>query len=214
MQFYLDTADADATKRLLGTGLFTGVTSNPVILQAAGLSAATAQTFYDTAVGAGARKVFLQTFGGGFDAMLAQGLRYRELGSEVVVKVPCTAAGLAVAGRLEQQGIPVLLTAVHDAKQTLGAMAAGATFVTPYLSEMYAAGRDGTDQVLSMLKILRVNPGKTSLLMAGFHDIATMVTLAEAGMQHLTITPEIADKLFAQPETEAMGAFFDKAACI
>jgi len=211
MKIYLDTADPAATQRLLGTGLFSGVTCNPVILKSAGLTPATARRFYDTAVGAGAQQVFLQTFGGRVDAMLAQGLRYRELGPEIVVKVPCTVTGLAVAFRLEQQRVPALLAAVHDAKQTLGAMAAGASYVAPYLSEMYAAGRHDTEQVLSMLRMLRADPGKTELVMAGFQDISTMVTLAEAGMQYMSITPAIADMLFAQPETEAISAFFDEA---
>lgn len=211
MKLYLDTADARLIERHLATGLFTGVTCNPVILKAAGLGPATAGKFYDCAVAAGAQQVFLQTFGATVEDQLSQALRYRELGPEIVVKVVCSATGAAVGARLERQGIPVLLTAVHDAKQTITALAAGATFVTPYLSEIYAAGRDGTAQVLSMLRILRASQGKTKLLMAGLHDIATMVRLAEAGMDYLTITPALADRLFAQPETEAAAAFFEQA---
>ncbi|MFV0334152.1 MAG: transaldolase family protein [Tropicimonas sp.] len=211
MKLYLDTADAKQIERHLATGLFSGVTCNPVILKAAGLTPDTAHVLYNQATAAGAEQVFLQTFGATFEDQLAQGLRYRELGPEVVVKVVCTGTGLAVARRLESQGVTTLLTAIHDAKQTLSAMAAGATYVAPYLSEMYASGRDGIAQVLSMLKMLKAEHSRTTLVMAGFHDIPTMVTLAEAGMEYLTITPAIADTLFAQPETEAMAAFFDQA---
>lgn len=211
MKLYLDTADPIQIDRHLSSGLFSGVTCNPIILKAAGLTPDTAGELYDRAVGAGAQEVFLQTFGATAKAQIDQAMRYRDLGPEIVVKVVCSTMGATVAARLEKQGIPALLTAVHDAKQTLTAMAANATYVTPYLSEMYATGRDGTAQVVSMLRILRAATTRTKLVMAGFHDVPTIVRLAEAGMELLTITPAVADMLFAQPETEAMGQFFDQA---
>lgn len=211
MHLLLDTADPAATRRFLGTGLFRGVTCNPAILLAAGLGADAPRKYYDTAKEAGAERVFIQTVGADFDAQVDLAQRYRAFGDDVVIKVVATATGLAVASALERQGVTCLLTAVHDSKQTIGAMASGATYVTPYLSEMYAAGRDGIAQVLSMMAILRAVPSRTSLIMAGLNDMSTFVTLAEAGMDKVTITPAFADKLFAQPETEAMAAFFDRA---
>src|SRR5215471_13348286 len=170
MKIYLDTADVAQIERLLATKLFSGVTSNPAILKAAGLGPSTAK-LYACATTAGAKEVFLQTFGQSVDEQVQQALRYRTLGPEVVIKVVCTEIGATVCAKLEQQGVPVLLTAVHDAKQTITAMAAGATYVTPYLSEIYRAGRDGWEHVVTMQRILRAAETKTRLLMAGFHDI-------------------------------------------
>ena len=208
MKIYLDTAEAGQIERLLATNLFSGVTSNPAILKAAGLGPSTAQKFFARAVAAGAKEVFLQTFGQSVDEQIQQALRYRILGPEVVIKVVSTKIGATVCANLEQQGVPVLLTAVHDAKQTITAMAAGATYVTPYLSEMYRSGRDGWEEVVTMQRILRAAETKTRLLMAGFHDIATLVKVAEEGVRFVTMTPDIADTLFAQRETEAMEAYF------
>jgi transaldolase len=210
MKIYLDTADAGQSERLLATNLFSGVTSNPAILKAAGLGPSTAQKFYACAVAAGAKEVFLQTFGQSVNEQVRQALRYRALGPEVVIKVVCTEIGATVCANLEQQGVTVLLTAIHDAKQTITAMAAGATYVTPYLSEMYRAGCDGWDQVVTMQRILRAAETKTRLLMAGFHDIATLVKVAGEGVKFVTMTPDIADALFAQEQTEAMACYFGR----
>jgi len=46
--------------------------------------------------------------------------------------------------------------------------------------------------------------------MAGFHDIATLVKIAEEGVRFATMTPDIADALFAQEQTEAMGSYFEQ----
>ena len=210
MKIYLDTADVAQIERLLATNLFSGVTSNPAILKSAGLGPSTAQKFYACAVAAGAKEIFLQTFGQSADEQVQQALRYRTLGPEVVIKVVSTRIGATVCASLEQQGVPVLLTAVHDAKQTITAMAAGATYVTPYLSEMYRAGLDGWGQIVTMQRILRAAETKTRLLMAGFHDIATLVKMAEEGVRFATMTPDIADALFAQEQTEAMGSYFEQ----
>jgi len=211
MKIYLDTADAEQIERLLATNLFSGVTSNPAILKAAGLGPRTAQKFYACAVAAGAKEVFLQTFGQSVNEQVQQALRYRALGPEVVIKAVCTRIGATVCASLEEQGVPVLLTAVHDAKQTITAMAAGATYVTPYLSETYRAGSDGWEQVVTIQRILRAAETKTRLLMAGFHDIATLVKVAEEGVRFVTMTPDIADALFAQDQTEAMASYFERA---
>src|SRR5215472_13864325 len=83
MKIYLDTADVAQIERLLATNLFSGVTSNPAILKAAGLGPSTAQKFYACAVAAGAKEIFLQTFGQSADEQVRQALHYRSLGPEV-----------------------------------------------------------------------------------------------------------------------------------
>lgn len=209
MKLYLDTADSKQIERHLATGLFSGVTCNPAILKAAGLTPDTARTLYDRVIGAGGQELYLQTFGSGAQAQIDQAMRYRDLGEEVVVKVVCSRAGATICAQLEQQGVRVLLTAVHDAKQAITAIAAGASFVTPYLSEMFKTGRDGTDQVLTMLRILRSKPTRTKLFMAGLSDIASTIRMAEEGVEYLTMTPSLADALFEQPETDAMAEYFE-----
>ena len=126
MRLYLDTADRSAIESLLSTGLFTGVTTNPIILKTAGLDASRAGDVYRCAVTAGAREVFFQTFGGSVRDQIEQGLRYRELGPEVIVKVVASRIGATACAALSAQGVPTLLTALHSAKQALIAIAAGA----------------------------------------------------------------------------------------
>ncbi|MFK0334674.1 transaldolase family protein [Rhizobium sp. NPDC090275] len=212
MKLYLDTADRLEIERHLGSGLFEGVTCNPAILKAAGLSAATARTFYECATGAGAKEVFIQVFGETSDAMMTQALRYIEYGPEVVIKIPGTLSGASVCRSLRERQVRVLMTAVHDAKQTVTAMAAHATYVTPYLSEMYQAGRDGIAQITSMQKMLSAAKTETRLLMAGLHDMPTLIKVAELGIGFLTITPKIADDLFREDATEKMVDFFNAVA--
>lgn len=211
MKLYLDTADPDHISRHLGSGLFRGVTCNPVILKAAGLGPGTARQYYRCAAELGASEIFLQTFGKTVDDQIEQALRYCEYGPEIVIKVVASRTGLTVCRRLRQRDVPVLLTAVHDAKQTITAMAADATYITPYLSEMYRAGRDGLEHVGLIQRILGAADTRTRLVMAGLADVPTLVRIAEMGVGFVTVTPDLADALLSEALTEDMAALFEEA---
>ena len=60
----------------------------------------------------------------------------------VVVKVPVTADGIAVAARLKREKAQVTATAVYSSRQALAAVAMGADFIAPYLGRMNRAGRN------------------------------------------------------------------------
>lgn len=209
VRLYIDTADPSAIAEYLGTGLFRGVTCNPVILQAAGLVPSTASKLYEAARDAGAEEVFLQSFGETPDEIVEQALRYRDLGPEIVVKVVGTRAGAFAISRLAARGVPVLMTAAHNAKQAVTAAAAGATYFAPYLDEMNRIGLNGYDQVSSMQRVLAASGGGTKLIMAGVPDTATIVRYAEEGIDYLTVTPALAKALLHEEATEQMSARFN-----
>ena len=63
MHLYLDTADQDAAEVLLGTGLFTGLTTNPTILQRASRGVADIPEIYRWATAAGGARGVLPGLG-------------------------------------------------------------------------------------------------------------------------------------------------------
>lgn len=210
MQLYLDTADPDAIKAFLKTGLFSGVTSNPVVLQAAGLGPDTAHRYYDCCRDAGAREIFLQSFGRTPGELVEQALRYREFGPEIVIKVVSSRTGAEAAASLHAHGVPVVMTAVHSSKQTLTAMAARATYVTPYLSEMNRAGLDGLAEISAMQRILAASQSETNMVLAGVSDTATVVRYAQEGVRFVTITPDLANALLDDDLTNQMATMFNE----
>ncbi len=140
---YIDSADRDQVERLLATGLFAGVTTNPTILRRAGLTVDDVPTVLRWARAAGAGTVFLQAVGPDETALKTHGRQLADLGPDVVVKLPATRDGLAVSRRLTREGVPVLATAVYHASQALVADAAGAGWIAPYVGRMSDLGLDG-----------------------------------------------------------------------
>jgi TalC/MipB family fructose-6-phosphate aldolase len=212
VRLYLDTADRAAAEDLLRTGLFAGLTTNPTILQRSGLGVAHAPEIYEWAVAAGAREVFFQAWGEDADTLVERGERLRELGPEVVVKVPASRAGAAACARLAAHGVPTLLTAVYAPGQVLVAAAAGATYIAPYLGRLNDAGRDGIAEVTAMQEVLAATGASTKILLASIRDVPSMVALARRGIDCFTIGPPVVEAFFAEHLTAAAVAAFEDAA--
>jgi len=209
MRLYLDTADRAAAEPLLATGVFAGLTTNPTILDRAGLGAADIADVHRWARAAGAAEVFLQTWGSDMAAMVDRGHRLRELGEDVVVKVPASREGAAACARLSADGIPTLLTAIYTPAQVMIAAAVGATYVAPYLGKLDENGRDGIATVTAMQEMLDASNSDTKILLASVREVGSMVTLARRGVQCYTIGVALAEALFDDELTAAAIAVFD-----
>ena len=103
------------------------ITTNPVILQRAGLGSGDIPAVHDWAVAHGAQVVFLQTWGSTAEELAGRGHQLAALSERVVVKLPATLAGTTACARLAAEGVPTLLTAAHTVAHAVLAGAAGAT---------------------------------------------------------------------------------------
>jgi transaldolase len=211
VRLYLDTADSAAAESLLATGLFAGVTTNPTILQRAGLGVADIPDVYRWATAAGAREVFFQAWGEDTATLVQRGRELRDLGEEVVVKLVASRAGTAACAKLAARGIPTLLTAVYDPGQAIVAAAAGATYIAPYLRRLTAAGRDGSGDVLAMHELLAATGSTTKVLLASIPDVPSMVALARHGVDCFTMAPAVAEEFFADELTAEADRTFERA---
>lgn len=72
--------------------------------------------------------------------MYGIGQEIAAIDDRVVVKVPVTGDGIAVAARLKKQKVQVTSTAVYSSRQALAAVAVGSDYVAPYLGRMNKAG--------------------------------------------------------------------------
>ena len=211
MRLYLDTADRAAAEDLLSTGLFTGLTTNPTVVQRSGLGVGDAPDIYEWAVAAGAKEVFFQAWGEDAATLVERGEELRSLGDEVVVKVAASRAGSAACAQLSARGVPTLLTAVYAPGQAIVAAAAGATYIAPYLGRLNDAGRDGIAEVTAMNEVLRATGSTTKILLASIRDVQSIVTLARRGVDCFTMGPEVAEGFFAERLTAAAVQDFEDA---
>jgi transaldolase len=210
LRFFLDTADAKAWAEWLPLGLFHGVTTNPILLQAAGvpcrlqaLSGLVAEAFR-----LGASEVQVQTFGRTRALYVEHGRAIAGFDPRVVVKIPTTVEGTAAAAVLAGEGIRITMTGVYNAAQSLVAEALGAAYAAPYLGRMNDAGRDGFGEIAAMGRSARAHGATTRILVASLRRAADVARLAAEGLDTFTFNPKVAADVFADDATaQAIEAF-------
>lgn len=211
--FYIDSAEQETVTELLATGLFGGVTTNPAILDKAGLTSADIPDIIRWTTAAGAPKVFVQAWGSTAEELIRRGEQFRELSDRVVVKVPYSRHGVAAA-RVLSQGGEVLVTAVHAATQVLPIMATGASYFAPFIGRMDAAGRAGMTETLAAQQALTGSGSELRVLAGSLRTPEQMLELAAAGVQHMTLGPAVWDLFFTDQVTADATANFERLASL
>jgi transaldolase len=214
LRLYLDTADTAAWEKWLPTGMFYGVTCNPLLLERAGVDCepAVLKTMAEQAFDLGMQEVHLQAWGSSVPDLLNIGNLLSSFDRRIVVKVPATQSGAVAAKMLIGSGIPVTLTAVYSIHQVLIAAAIGASYVAPYLGRIDDSGRDGFAEVAMMHAALRGVKSSTRVLTASIRDLNDIAALAERGLDTFTFSDAIAQAFFDVPETLQATADFERAA--
>jgi transaldolase len=216
-RLFLDSADTATWERLLPTGVFHGVTTNPLLLERAGVrcDVPTLAALARRAAVLGAREIHLQAWGDDEDALVRTGeaLAATAPGATAgLVKVPATVPGFRAAARLKATGCTITLTAVYNPGQLLAAAALGAAYAAPYLGRLDDAGRDGHATVSAMHEILKGTGAVTRLLVASLRGVEHVTELARRGLDTFTFGPEVAAALVTDDLTDEAAAAFLAAA--
>ncbi len=214
LRLMLDTAERSAWAEWLPLGCFYGVTTNPLLLEAAGVPC-TLPALSDlvrAALDLGAGEVQVQTWGRTRDVYFEHGRALAALSPKVVVKVPTTVEGVAAAARLGREGVRLTMTAVYTAAQALIASALGADYAAPYLGRMNDAGRDGFREITAMARSAHEQGSATRILVASLRHPGDVVRLANEGLDTFTFSPKLAAGFFTDETTEQTVEAFEAAA--
>jgi len=216
LRLFLDSADAETYDAWLPTGMFTGVTTNPAILERDGVECSV------EALSALARNALefdavdefqVQTWGEDSDEMWENGIALARLDPErLVVKVPATLEGIKAANALVVDGVRVTITAAYAPHQVLVAASIGANYVAPYLGRMNDAGRDGMGTIVSMQETVEELESDMRVLVASVRTAAELSKLAAKGCDTFTISEKVAAEMFSDPLTTQAALDFQSAA--
>ncbi|MEW6497199.1 MAG: transaldolase family protein [Cyanobacteriota bacterium] len=214
IRLYLDTADATQWQSWLPTGLFYGVTTNPLLLEQAQV-ACSVERLKDLArqaLSLGAKEVQLQTWGTSVEALVKTGKLLAAIDDRIVVKVPITQVGTQAASRLIADGIRTTLTGVYAVHQVLIAAALGADYAAPYLGRINDLGRNGREDLVAMQKAIAGVGSATRILVASIRSIDDITYLATQGLDTFTFREAIAQAFFDVAATNQAAADFEQAA--
>lgn len=214
LRLYLDTADVSQWEQWMPTGMFYGVTSNPLLLERVSVtcSVESLSELATHAFALGAHEVQMQTWGDTVDALVKTGEAIAAVDHRVVVKVPITQMGTEAASRLVKNGARVTLTAAYTRHQALIAAAIGAEYVAPYLGRINDQGQNGRDELIAMQRSLDGVSSTTRILTASIRQVDDIAYLSAQGLNTFTFSGAIATAFFDVPSTLKATEDFERAA--
>ncbi len=215
LRLFLDCADTGQWRSWLKSGLFYGITTNPILLQRAGVPCTLKELeiLAGQAFELGIDEIQLQTWGDDASQMYANAHALAAINwHQVVIKVPVTRQGTEVARQLIDDGIRVTLTGVYAVHQVLTAAALATDYAAPYLGRINNAGRDGYQDVIDMQRVLDGVSSSVRLLVASIRRIEDITLLAAQGVDTFTFSEKIACQWFAVADTDKAAKDFESAA--
>ncbi len=214
LRFYLDTADRQQWQTWLPSGIFYGVTSNPLLLERANqpCTLANLTDLAQQAFDLGMKEVQIQTWGNSISELVERGQAIAAIDPRMVVKVPVTQTGTSAAAQLIAQDIPVTLTALYAVHQALIGASIGAHYVAPYLGRINDMGQNGRETLATMQRSLTGVESQTRILAASIRTIGDIPFLASRGLNTFTFSTQIAEEFFNVEATKQATQDFERAA--
>lgn len=212
MKYYLDSAKIDEIIEAYDTFGIDGVTTNPNHIMNSGKPFYTVinelADFVKEKNIVGWEKfpisVEINPYLDNVEEMVEMGAKISSISNNFVIKIPCTAAGITAAKRLEEQGIRTNLTLVFSGSQALIAAKNKCLFVSPFIGWKENSGDDGTAYIEDIVKIYKNYGyyGKTEIICAAVRNGKQIVDCAVAGADIVTAGLQVFKDSFYHPFTD------------
>lgn len=205
MEFWLASSDLKQIERVMNSGIFAGVITNPHVVAQSGLPPVELFKTLCSLVPV----AWYQLRDSDPETMTAEAQTMLAIDPHRLrIKVPATIAGLSVIARLASRDLDIMATCVPTAAWMCFAVAAGARRVAPYGGMLQKRGiASKSAEVLQMQAILdRQCPGVT--LCTGLYDVTDLPHYTLGGVRSFFIWGRDVDAFLNQPlVAEAASAF-------
>jgi len=200
MEFFLDTADVDEIREIAAWGILDGVTTNPSLIKKSGRDFK--QVVREIA-GICSGPISAEVTAMDTEGMVSQGMALKaELPDNVIIKIPCTAEGLAATKVLTSKGVDTNVTLVFSAAQALMAAKAGATYVSPFIGRIDDTGHDGMNLIAEIMEVWASYDISTKVLAASIRHPTHVLQCIQLGAHTATMPAKIFRQLMKHPLTD------------
>lgn len=200
MRLFLDSANIEEVREVVGWGIISGVTTNPSLMAQGG-----GKDFRDhirEIAGLVTGPVSAEVVRRDVEGMVAEARELAAWASNVVVKIPIDEEGVAATARLSRLGVKTNLTLCFSTNQALLAAQVGATYVSPFVGRLDDVGQDGMALVAEIVDIYRRYGIATQVIAASIRHPEHCVQAAKAGANIATVPFRVLRQMFRHPLTE------------
>lgn len=197
MDFYLDSADYGKITEYVEAYNIKGVTSNPTIIVKD-----KADIMKLIEVVPKDKELFVQVISDELEGIIEETKKLMSLSENIIVKIPATPNGLKAIKILKEQNIKTLATGIYSVEQALMAANCGAAYVAPYVNRICDLEIDGVKAALEIQKTFKQQNIDCKVLAASFKNMMQVKELMINGIDAVTISADLMEKLIYNKNTE------------
>lgn len=201
MRIFIDTANIEQIKLAAKLGVISGVTTNPSLISKEGN--ADYQSVIKTICAIVEGPISVEVLAEDAQGMINEARMKAKWASNVVIKIPCTAAGLEATAVVSKEGIAVNMTLIFSANQALLAALAGAAYCSPFVGRLDDIGEDGMALVKDIVEIYQKHGFSTQVIAASIRHPMHCITAAKAGAHIATIPYNTLLQMINHPLTDS-----------
>lgn len=215
MEYFLDTADLEAIRKINDFFPIAGVTTNPSIIAKEKRDFKKIVTEIYDIIGKD-KKVHAQAVGLTADIIIKEAELLRDtFGENFYTKIPVTLEGIKAMKILSRKGHNITATGILSPQQIIMAAEAGAEYMAPYVNRSDNIGENGIEIVKEAYRILEMNKisdeeckkrykrvFEPKILGASFKNVRQVHETVLAGAKSVTVGADIFEKLIYHPYTD------------
>ncbi|NPA48476.1 MAG: fructose-6-phosphate aldolase [Thermodesulfobacteria bacterium] len=202
MKIFIDTAVLEEIREVKELGILDGVTTNPTLVSKTGKPWKEAITEILKEVPD--KPVSVEVVATDVEGMKREAKELAKLGPNVVVKIPCTEAGLKAVFEMnaEGAGVKTNVTLVFSPLQALLAAKVGATYVSPFIGRVDDISYDGLLVLEEIVDIYNFYGFETEIIAASIRHVDHVRRCAALGVDIATIPYKIIKQMYRHPLTD------------
>jgi len=196
----LDTANIEHIRHGVRLGVISGVTTNPSLISREGKVdyQKLVKEICSVVPGPVSTEVLSQDASG----MIDEAREVARWADNIVVKIPANLEGVEATSVLSKEGVKVNLTLCFSLNQALLGVAAGASFVSPFVGRLDDIGEDGMKVVEDIVKFLRFYQLPTQVIAASIRHPQHCMVAAEVGAHIATMPYKVLLQMIQHPLTD------------
>ncbi|WP_068458129.1 fructose-6-phosphate aldolase [Aedoeadaptatus pacaensis] len=200
MKFFIDTANIAEIKEIEAWGVLNGVTTNPSLI------AKEKDVVFEDVIEEIASivdgPISAEVTAMDAEGMIAEGKKLAAIHKNIVIKVPMNEEGLKAIRTLKKEGIRTNCTLIFSVNQGLLAMAAGASFISPFIGRLDDIGHDGMELVHDLSEIMEYYGYDCEMIAASIRHPMHVKEAAEAGAHIATVPYKVFKQMLKHPLTD------------
>jgi len=200
MRLFLDTANIEHIRHGVRLGVISGVTTNPSLISREGKVdyQKLGKAICAIVPGPVSTEVLSQDASG----MINEARQVAKWADNIVVKIPANLEGVEATSVLSKEGIKVNFTLCFSLNQALLGVAAGASFVSPFVGRLDDIGEDGMKVVEDIVKFLRFYQLPTQVIAASIRHPQHCMVAAKVGAHIATVPYKVLLQMIQHPLTD------------